>query len=81
MADLTTRKNAMSELKPCPFCGDEVEENTLIDRLAGNGFIKIECCSTMESHFTLGIYKPRKKDSEKHIRKILYKNWNKRVKG
>ena len=69
----------MSELKPCPFCGDIPTKWVNRNQLSGNGTIYIECCVTMEIHFILDEHKPKKIDSYKHNDKVIDKAWNTRI--
>jgi hypothetical protein len=68
-------------LKPCPFCGEDVYILRLSSPISGNGEYLIDCCATMSKGFVLGIYKPKKEDTERYAKAALIKLWNAAPRG
>lgn len=70
----------MSDLLPCPFCGEAPSLCVEHNAVAGNGALVIHCCAVMTEGFISATYKPKKADTETAARNRIMAAWNSRPK-
>lgn len=76
----------MTDLKPCPFCGNEAELIVTDETWMGPSFVFVKCKNSPCSCQTITLIKPREKDllyqtkdDDLNREEAVVKIWNRRV--
>lgn len=69
----------VSDLLPCPHCGNPPHEWIDNSPSSGGATINLDCCASMSEGYIKDEYSPYATDRKKAAKKRLYDRWNMRL--